>query len=145
MHVIKSLFGIAARQNKFRELTENFTWGKFAHYLAWSRRTRDDWPTQSVIWWWGLKNLERQANSKRSKEQHVELWESTCGSEMSRSVSKDSDRVRSLTKSVSRSDWKIMLELWYDYPDQLVINIKGLIRWGVTLRGLSPPGIPCYV
>ena len=32
-------------------------------------------------------------------------------------VLKDTDRVRSLTERVSRSDQKIMLELWSNYPD----------------------------
>ena len=38
---------------------------------------------------------------------------------------KDMDRVRSLTESVSRSDRKIMLELWFEYPGQLVITTRG--------------------
>ena len=43
------------------------------------------------------------------------------------SVPKDMDRVRSLIESVSRSYVKIVLELWFDYPGQLVIA-----TWEIT-------------
>ena len=47
------------------------------------------------------------------------------GDRTSSIVLKDKDIVWSLTESVSRSDQKIVLDFWSDYPDQLVIAIVG--------------------
>ena len=47
---------------------------------------------------------------------------------MSDDVSKDGNEVRSLIKSVSRLDKKLVFELLSNYPSQLVIATRGLTR-----------------
>ena len=47
---------------------------------------------------------------------------------MTGDVSKGNNEVRSLTKSLSRSDQKFVFEPWSDYPSQLVVATGGLTR-----------------
>ena len=54
---------------------------------------------------------ERQASPKQSKERCAGFWESAQGEGMSDGIPKDGNEVRSLIKSVRRSDRKFVFEL----------------------------------
>ena len=72
------------------------------------------------------KDLESSSSLRSQQRSDVQSFGSQpVGDGTSSNALKEMDKMRSLIESVSRSDRKIMLELWFEYPGQLVITTRG--------------------